>query len=126
MIVEPLPTMPIGNKYIIMVGELYTKYAEVFPVPNIKITDEAQIFIDNNIFRHIYQNNLSDTRSNFTSELIKEICTLLNITIHKLQATIRNLMDLLNELMDLLYSPLQCMSVRDKSIGIPLPSVVYE
>ena len=77
---KPLPSTLTGNKYIVVIGDLFTKYVEVFPVATTEASVIAQLFMDHVVFRHGPPRKfLTDRGTNFTSNLVKEMCNLLRI-----------------------------------------------
>lgn len=85
-IVGPLPCTARGNKYIIVFTDLFTKYAEAFPLKNIEAKTVANVFLDEIVFRYSSPKKfLTDQGSNYTSKVMHELCKLLRIK--KLQTT---------------------------------------
>lgn len=73
--VGPLVTSTHGNKWIIVITDYFTRYAEAYPVQNIQSHTVANVLIDF-ISRHgIMQVLYSDRGTNFISEAMKEIYT---------------------------------------------------
>ena len=50
--VGPLPISLTGNKYIIVISNLYTNFTEAFVVPTVQTSIAAQGFTDNIFFFH--------------------------------------------------------------------------
>ena len=76
----PLKTNQNGNKYILVIGDYFTRWMEAYSLPNQK-TEEVAIKL---VFEFMCRFGLayeihSDQGSNFQSDLFKEICRLLNI-----------------------------------------------
>lgn len=85
-IVGPLPKTHAGNQYILTFQDHFSKYPEAFALPDQKTTTVAKVFVEEIVCRHgTPEKLLTDQGSNFTSELFKEMCKLLNID--KLQTT---------------------------------------
>ena len=88
-ILGPLPLTPRGNRYILVVGDYFTKWVEIIAVPDQTAETCAQKIVDDVISR--LGNPLllhSDQGRNFESGLFKELCNLLEIT--KTRTTARN------------------------------------
>jgi len=73
-VIGPLPETSKGNKYILMVTDLLTKYCEAFDMPDQKTTTVATININNICCRYgTPKRLLTDQGTNFMSGLFKEI-----------------------------------------------------
>lgn len=78
--IGPLVTSNHGNRWIIVITDYFTRYAEAYPVQNIQSSTVAKVLIDF-ISRHgLMQVLYSDRGSNFISEAMKEIYERLGIT----------------------------------------------
>ena len=79
----PLPVTNLGNRYILIVGDLFTKYIETAALSSIETAIITQVFLDKIVFRHGPPHSfLTDRGTNFTSKLMTELCNDLNI--HKI------------------------------------------
>ncbi|KAH9087047.1 hypothetical protein Ae201684P_000461 [Aphanomyces euteiches] len=79
----PLPTTNRGHKYILVFADYFTRWVEAFPVPDLKTSTFARVFIDGVLCRFgIPDKLLTDRGSNFVSELATTMYTTLGI--HKL------------------------------------------
>ncbi|GBO17704.1 Retrovirus-related Pol polyprotein from transposon 412 [Araneus ventricosus] len=77
--VGPLVTSNHGNKWIIVISDYFTRYAEAYPVKNIQSSTVAHVLMDF-ISRHgLMQVLYSDRGSNFISEAMNEIYKKLGI-----------------------------------------------
>ena len=47
-----LPVRNLGNQYILIVGDLFTKYIETATLPSIETAIITQVFLDKIMFRH--------------------------------------------------------------------------
>ena len=45
-ILGPLPKTQAGNKYILVIGDYFTKWREAFPMVNMEALTVAQIFVN--------------------------------------------------------------------------------
>lgn len=85
-IVGPLPVSTEGNRYLLVFVDHLTRYSEVMPMPNQRAETVARLFVENVVLRHgAPQQLLTDQGTNFTSKLLREVCSLLGI--RKLQTT---------------------------------------
>ena len=80
-ILGPLPVTSMGNKYILVIADYFTKWVEAFPMPNMEATTVARLFVDQFVCRFGTPEFLhTDQGRNFESTIIKESCKLLGIT----------------------------------------------
>jgi transposase InsO family protein len=76
----PLPTTERGNKYLLVLIDLLTKWPEIYPLPDRKATTVARVIALEFIPRHgAIQELLSDNGAEFHSELVQEITHMFNI-----------------------------------------------
>ena len=79
-ILGPLPETAHGNKYILVIGDYFTKWKEAHGMPNMEAITVARIFVNEFICRFGVPERLhTDQGKNFESTLIKEICRMLGI-----------------------------------------------
>lgn len=79
-ILGPLPESYRGNRYILVVGEYFTKWVEAFSIPDQETTTIARCLVEQFICRFSVPHQLhSDQGRNFEAAIIKDICTLLGI-----------------------------------------------
>ena len=79
-ILGPLPETERGNKYILVIGDYFTKWKEAYPMRNMEATTVANILVREFISRFGVPKYLhTDQGRNFETGLIKEICSLLDI-----------------------------------------------
>jgi len=79
-IMGPLPMTANGNKYIVVVTDLFSKWVEAFPVKSTNIETLARLLVDEVICRYgtpLYLH--SDQGANLTSKLMGLVCNLLGI-----------------------------------------------
>ena len=79
-VLGPLPTTDAGNKYVLVIGDYFTKWTEAYAVPNQKSRTFAQKIVNEFVCRFGAPESLhSDQGRNFESTLLKEVCTILGI-----------------------------------------------
>ena len=70
-IVSPLPFSKTGNKYILVISDYFTKWAEAFGIPNQEAKTVATELVDNVFCRLSMSTQLhSDMVAQFESQLI--------------------------------------------------------
>ena len=75
-----LPLTSNGNKYVVVVMDYFTKWVEAFAVADQQAQTIARLLVENIVCRHgVPQELLSDRGSNFLSDLILEICSILGV-----------------------------------------------
>ena len=75
-----LPVTESGNKYVVVFCDYLTKWVEAFAVSNQSAETIARLLVEEIFCRHgAPEELLSDRGANFLSELISEICKLLEI-----------------------------------------------
>ena len=80
-IVGPFPESTSGNKYGLVVTDYFTKYVEMYGIPNQEASTVATVLTKEFFSRFGVPNFLhSDQGTQFESKLFQEICTLLGIT----------------------------------------------
>ena len=85
-IIGPFPKTELGNEYILIVCDYFTRWTESFPLPNLEATTVARVLVNEYICRFGVPEQLhTDQGRNFESKLIQEICKLLEI--HKTRSS---------------------------------------
>ena len=79
-ILGPLPVSESGNKFILVVGDYFSKWIEAYPLPDQEAVTCARKFTEEWICRHGCPLTLhSDQGRNFESHVFEEMCKLLGI-----------------------------------------------
>ena len=79
-IMGPLPESPSGNLYVLVAGDYFTRYMEVYPIPNQEAVTVAEKLTDELFLRFSTPEQLHlDQGRQFESDLIAEVCKLLHI-----------------------------------------------
>ena len=79
-IMGPLPVSEQGNRYILVVGDYFSKWIEAYAIPNQEASTCAKVFTEEWICRHGCPRILhSDRGTNFESHLMADVCSLLGI-----------------------------------------------
>ena len=76
----PLTESKSGNRYVMVVGDYFSRWMEAIPVPNQEATTVAEKLVDEVFLRFSPPEQLhSDQGRQFESNLVKEVCKLLHI-----------------------------------------------
>lgn len=79
-VVGPLPETNNGNKYILVIGDYWTKWTEAYAVPDQSAETVAKKVVEEFVFRFGIPKELhSDQGRNFESNVFSEMCRLLGI-----------------------------------------------
>ncbi|GFT10349.1 retrovirus-related Pol polyprotein from transposon 412 [Trichonephila clavipes] len=79
-ILGPLPKTVSGNKYLLVVMDYFTKWPEVYPIPDQEAPTVAEAVVQHWISRYGVPLQLhSDQGRNFVSAVLKGVCELLGI-----------------------------------------------
>ena len=85
-ILGPLPESAVGNSYILVVGDYFTRWIEAYAIRNQEAATVAQKLVDEIFCQFSTPEQLhSDQGSQIESQLISEICKIMNI--HKSHTT---------------------------------------
>ena len=85
-ILGPLPKTKSGNRYILVLGDYFTRWMEAYAIPNQEAITVAQKLVDECFCRFSVPEQLhSDQGRQFESTLISEMCKILQI--HKTRTT---------------------------------------
>lgn len=76
----PLPQSSSGNRYVVVTTDLFSKWAEAFPIKSTDSETLAKLLVDEVICRYGVPPCLhSDQEANLTSNLMATLCKRLNI-----------------------------------------------
>ena len=79
-ILGPLPVTERGNRYILVVGDYFTRWKEAFPMKDMEAQKVACILVNEFICRMGVPDTIhTDKGRNFESNLNKELCLMLGI-----------------------------------------------
>ena len=79
-ILGPLPITKRGNRFVLVIGDYFTKFAEAVALPDQEAETVARAVVEEFICRYGAARQLhSDRGSNFESSLFQHVCKLLNI-----------------------------------------------
>jgi len=79
-IMGPLRLSERGNKYILVVGDYFTKWVEAYPIADQEASTVGRVLCEEFISRYGVPSELhSDQGRNFESTLIREMCAMLGI-----------------------------------------------
>ena len=79
-ILGPLPMTARKNRYVLLIGDYYTKWVEAVAIPNQEAKAVARVLLDEFICRFSAQAFIhTDQGRNFESSVFRELCSLLKI-----------------------------------------------
>ena len=79
-ILGPLPETDNGNKYVLVVGDYFTKWIESYPIPDQEAETVARVLVQEFICRYGIPKELhSDQGRNFESKVMAEVCKMLEL-----------------------------------------------
>jgi hypothetical protein len=79
-ILGPLPETPRGNRYVLLVTDHFTKWVEIFPIPDQTAQTCASVILNEVISRYGCPYDLhSDQGRNYESEIFAELCRMLGV-----------------------------------------------
>ena len=80
-IMGPLPETPRGNRYVLVVGDYFTKWKEAYQLPDMEALSIAKVLVSEFICRFGVPDSIhTDQGKNFEAKVIQEICHLLGVT----------------------------------------------
>ena len=72
-IMGPLPETPRGNRYILVVGDYFTKWKEAYPLPDIEALSIAKVLVNEFICRFGVPDSIhTDQGKNFEAKVIQD------------------------------------------------------
>eukprot|EP00057_Strongylocentrotus_purpuratus_P018268 XP_011672742.1 PREDICTED: protein NYNRIN-like [Strongylocentrotus purpuratus] len=79
-ILGPLPETDRGNRYVLVIGDYFSKWIESYALPNQEARTVARVVVEEFICRYGIPRELhTDQGRNFESNLMKEVCEMLGI-----------------------------------------------
>ena len=79
-ILGPFPISSLGNRYLLVVTDCFTKWVEALPLSNMRTKTIAKVFVREIVCRYRVPLEVhTDQGRNFDSKLIKELSQLLGI-----------------------------------------------
>ena len=88
-VLGPLPVTPRSNRYILVVTDHFTKWVEIFAVPDQTAVTSANVILNEVIARYGSPQFIhSDLGSNYESQIFIELCKLMEL--RKTRTSVRN------------------------------------
>ena len=128
-ILGPLPESNLGNKYICIVSDYFTKWVEAFPMPNQEAETIAKELVDKFFSRFGIPLSIhSDQGAQFESMLFQQLCELLNLdktrtTPYRPQSD--GLVERFNRTLEDMLSKFVASDQRDWDSKLPLLMLAY-
>lgn len=128
-IMGPLPISERGNRYLLVVMDYFTKWAEAYPLPNQEAVTVAQAFVTQFVCRYGMPMQIhTDRGKNFDSRLLQAICQLMEIS-KTLTSSYRpqsdGLVERLNRTLEDMVSKYVQYDQRDWDVHIPFVLMAY-
>ena len=128
-IVGPFPRSDSGNKYVLVLGDYFTKWMEAYPLRNIEAQTVAETFVHEFVSRFgVPQELHTDQGTQFQSRVMNEICKILGI--HKTRTTpfhpmSDGLVERFNRILESMLSLCVKTNQRDWDKFVPLVTMAY-
>ena len=88
-VLGPIPVTPRNNRYILVVTDHFTKWVEIFAVPDRTAVTTANVILNEVIASYGSPQSIhSDLGSNYESQIFKELCKLMEL--RKTRIFVRN------------------------------------
>ena len=98
-VLGPLPWTPRGNRYILAVTDYFTRWTEVYAIPDQTASTCAYVLLEEFFMRYGFPLSLhSDQGKNYESQLMAELCEMLEIRKTRTSPGHQQAMDRLNAL----------------------------
>ena len=79
-ILGPLPQTPRGNRFVLVVTDYFSKWTELYAIPNQEATTVAEKLLSEFVCRFGFPRELhSDKGTNFESKVMAKVCKLFDI-----------------------------------------------
>ncbi len=128
-VMGPLPESDRGNKYILVVGDHFTKWMEAYAMPNQEAITVARVLAEEFICRYGVPRIIhSDQGRNFESTLFTELCKLLDIDKVRssaLHAQTNGMVERQNKVIQNMLSMFVATNQRDWDVHLPYMMMAY-
>lgn len=128
-ILGPLPLTPRGNKYILVIGDYFSKWTEAIPIPNQESTTTAKGLVEQFICKFGIPDELhSDQGRQFEAEVFQQMCRLLQIRKTKTTAYHQQsdgIIERFNRTLESMLSAVVSSSQKDWDTWLPYLSIAY-
>ena len=128
-VMGPLPTSDRGNKYILVVGDYFTKWMEAYAMPNQEAKTVATVIAEEFICRFGVPRQLhSDQGRNFESHLFTELCEILSIDKTRttpLHPCSDGMIERMNRSLEAMLSMFVSKNQRDWDAHLPFMMMAY-
>jgi len=128
-VMGPLPESDRGNKYILVVGDYFTKWMEAYAIPNQEAKTVANVLTEEFICRYGVPRIIhSDQGRNFESTLFAELCKLLDVDKVRnspLHAQTNGMVERQNKVIQNMLSMFVATNQRDWDVHLPYMMMAY-
>ncbi len=128
-VMGPLPLSDRGNKYILVIGDHFTKWIEAFSMPNQEASTVADILAEEFICRYGVPRIIhSDQGRNFESNLFSELCKIFDVDKQRssaLHAQTNGMIERQNKVIQNMLSMFVASNQKDWDIHLPYMMMAY-
>ncbi|CAC5415224.1 unnamed protein product [Mytilus coruscus] len=128
-ILGPIPQTYNGNRYLMVITDYFTRYAEAYPIPNIYASTVAEKMVTEFICSYGVPTQIhTDQGSQFTSDLFLQLCKLLHIDKTRnspFHPQSSGLVERLNGTIEDMLSKVVSKNQRDWDTYVPLLMLAY-
>ena len=125
-ILGPLPVTKRQNRYILVIGDYFTKWMEALPMSNMEAQTVARLFVNHFVTRFGSPEYLhTDQGRNFESALVKEACKILGIEKTRTTPCHPQSNGMVERFNRTLLDMLSTISQEEEDWDINLPLVMY-
>ena len=118
-VLGPFPPSSKGSRYVVVLSDYSTLWAEAFPVASVEATVIARLLVDEIISRHgVPGVLLSDRGTNFLSKDVAEVCKIFQIQRSVLPVITHRPMVLQKDSVLPCVSLCRCMFLKIRKVGM--------
>ncbi|XP_060085241.1 uncharacterized protein LOC132564610 [Ylistrum balloti] len=128
-VMGPLPVTHLGNRYLLVVGDYFTKWCDAYPIPDQEADKVAEVLVNGFVPQFGVPRQLhSDQGRNFEGFVLKEMCNILVIDKTRttpLHPQSDGMDERLNQTLESMLSMFVDDNQRDWDVHVPLLMMAY-